>query len=93
MPRPRQVTPKVHLHIKIDADLRDKLDREVWSELEQRIPAGALQRFIEERLREYFSFRKLEVGNYILGGTTIYGDAATLELLHEIVIEHNKMER
>lgn len=93
MPRPRQVTPKVHLHITISADLRDRLDREVWSALEQRIPAGALQRFIEERLREYFSFQKLEVGDYLLGGTTIYGDAATLELLREIIIEHNKTEK
>jgi hypothetical protein len=93
MPRPKQVIPKVHLHIKIDADLRAKLDKAVWSELEQRIPAGALQRFIEERLREYFSFQKLEIGNYLIGGTTIYGNAATLELLREILIEHNKTER
>jgi len=93
MPRLKQVIPKVHLHIKIDADLRAKLDKAVWSELEQRIPAGALQRFIEERLREYFSFQKLEIGNYLIGGTTIYGNAATLELLREILIEHNKTER
>lgn len=92
MPRPKQITPKVHLHITISADLREKLDKAVWSELEQRIPAGALQKFIEERLREYFSFQKLEVGNYIIGGKTVYGDAATLELLRELLVEYNETE-
>lgn len=92
MPRPKQIIPKVHLHITISADLREKLDKAVWSDLEQRIPAGALQKFIEERLREYFSFQKLEVSNYILGGRTVYGDPDTLELLRNFMNEHNRTE-
>jgi hypothetical protein len=90
MPRPRHIIPKAHLHITMSADLREKLDNAVWSELEQRIPAGALQKFIEERLREYFSFQKLEVGNFLLGGKTLYGDADTLELLREFLTTHNE---
>ncbi len=92
MPRPKQITPKVHLHITLSADLGEKLDKAVWSELEQRIPAGALQKFIEERLREYFSFQKLEVGNYIIGGRTVHGDAATLELLRKLLTEYAETE-
>lgn len=88
MPRPRQIVPKVHLHITISSELRAKLDEAVWSELEQRIPAGALQRFIEDRLREYFSHGKLEVGDYLIGGSVIYGDPSTLELLRELLAEH-----
>lgn len=92
MSRPKQITPKVHLHITLSAELREKLDKAVWSEVEQRIPAGALQKFIEERLREYFSYDKLEVGDYLLGGDAVYGNARTLDMLRTALVEHNYVE-
>jgi hypothetical protein len=92
MPRPKQITPKVHLHITISADLRKKLDKAVWSELEQRIPAGALQKFIEERLREYFSQEKLDTSQYILGGGVVCGESATLEMIRDFLTEYAETE-
>jgi len=83
MPRPKLLTPKAHLHITIDAMLREQLDSAVWFDLEGKIPAGALQKFVECRLREYFSQAELNLGEYILGAGTVFGGEHTIKLLKE----------
>jgi hypothetical protein len=81
MARPRKLTPSVHLHIKLEAHLREQLDKAVWSDLEGRIPAGSLQRFIEARLREYFSEQRLNLESLVLGAGVVSGSPATITAL------------
>lgn len=90
MPRPKLLTPKAHLHITIDAMLREQLDRTVWSEVEGKIPAGALQKFVECRLREYFSQAELNLGEYVLGAGTVFGGEHTIKLLKEYLTKGNR---
>ena len=81
MPRPKNLTPNAHLHITIEARLRSRLDQAVWSDLEGRIPAGGLQRFIEARLREYFHDQRLDLRHWILGADVVSGSPATIAAL------------
>ncbi|MBK9446345.1 MAG: hypothetical protein IPO00_09745 [Betaproteobacteria bacterium] len=81
MARPKQLTPNAHLHITIDAKLRERLDQAVWSDLEGRIPAGGLQRFIEARLQEYFSDERVDLGALVLGAGVVSGSPATIAAL------------
>jgi hypothetical protein len=87
MPRPKLLSPKAHLHITIDGRLREQLDRAVWSEVEGKIPAGALQRFVENRLREYFAQAELDISEYVLGADVVRGNATSLSALKEYLEE------
>lgn len=53
-PRPKPIRPS-HLHVMIPEDLRARLDLYLWSNLEGRVPKGAYQKFISERIIEFFS--------------------------------------
>jgi len=81
MPRPKHLTPKSHLHITLDAELRAKLDATVWSDLEGKIPAAALQRFIEARLREYFTDVRVDLAGMVLGAGVVSGSPGTITAL------------
>jgi hypothetical protein len=61
MPRKPNIIPSIRLGTTIPEDLRAKLDLYLFSEIEGRVPQGAYQRFICERIREFFN--KLEQSN------------------------------
>ena len=50
--RPAHVTPAVSRHIRIPAGLATELDLHLYSEVEGRIPYGALGEFITQACRE-----------------------------------------
>lgn len=54
MPRPKNVTPTVSLHTAIPQDLYLKMNLYLYSPSELQIPRGAIQRFICDRIREFF---------------------------------------
>ena len=55
MARPSRVIPSVNKNIAIPQDLCARLELELYSELEGRIPFGAQAKFFEQLLREHFA--------------------------------------
>lgn len=57
MKTPKIIRPsKLTLHL--PEDVRAKLDLHLYSEVEGRIPFGAYQRFLSERINEYFAQKR-----------------------------------
>lgn len=54
MRRPSIIRP-VPLTTAFPEDIRAKLDLYLWSESEQRVPKGAYQKFLVERIRAFFT--------------------------------------
>lgn len=54
MPRPRKTVRTVYKNIGLPEDLVLKIDLELFSDLEGRIPLGAQQRFFTKLVREHF---------------------------------------
>lgn len=55
MARPRKVVRTIFKNIAIPEDLVARLELELYSELEGKIPFGAQQEFFSKLLREYFA--------------------------------------
>jgi hypothetical protein len=58
--RPASVLRPIKLTMVLPEDIRARLDLYLYSEVEQRIPHGAYQRFFVERIKEFFA--RLESG-------------------------------
>jgi hypothetical protein len=59
--RPPDILRPVRLHTTLPEDLHAKLTLYLFSESEQRVPKGAYQRFICERIIEFFNNRETKV--------------------------------
>lgn len=84
MPRPRNASPSRKLHVALPGDVWPKLDLFLHSEVEQRIPFAAYQKFLVERVREFFNRASLDLALYfpeMPPGTIVYGPRAVIELL------------
>lgn len=55
MARPKQTTPSVFKNIALPEPLAAKLDIELFSDLEGRIPTGAYKEFFSALLEQYFA--------------------------------------
>lgn len=54
MGRPRKTIRPVPLNISLDEDVAAKMELELWSELEQKVPHGAKRDLINKLLRSHF---------------------------------------
>lgn len=54
MPRIKQVTPSIDKHIHLPAELVARVELELFSELEGKVPFGAWQQFITKLIKEHF---------------------------------------
>lgn len=61
MPRPKNARPSRILNLALPADIGARLDLFLYSEAEQRIPFAAHQRFISDRVREFFATESLDL--------------------------------
>ena len=61
--RPNVVPPQL-LNLSLPLDVHSKLTLHLYSELEQRVPHGAYSRFIQERIREYFEHKQLDLASW-----------------------------
>ena len=61
MPKAKATEPNHLLKAWISAELKGRLYLQLHSEIEGRIPHGKISEFIEERLREFFSWRVLDL--------------------------------
>ena len=66
MARPPSIIPKKHLHTTLPHDIAARLDLFLWSEVEGRVPSGAYQEFLCDRIREFFDQRKLDLAPFLL---------------------------
>ena len=54
MPRPKAIVPGVSLHIVLPAELHARMELDLWSPAEQRIPFNAKGKLIAKLLREHY---------------------------------------
>lgn len=93
MPKPKQLVPYRHIHTTIPKPLSDRLDLFLWSDLEQRVPQGAFQQFLIDRLNQFFNHRTLDIAPYVgctPGVHLIQGPVETLRLLQQAFINQSK---
>jgi len=64
--RPNPI-PSVQLNVALPLDVHTRLSAHLYSELEQRVPFGAYQRFLVELIRERFDGRSLDLAPFIAG--------------------------
>lgn len=62
MPRKPAIEPNFELHTTLPARLAARVELLLFSEAEGRVPRGAWQKFLVERLTEYFHHRRVDVG-------------------------------
>lgn len=82
MGRKPNLIPSVQLNVALAQDIHTQLTLHLYSELEGRVPLGAYQAFITERLREYFSDKHLDLAPYFpqvpTGVWTVSGSAEAI---------------
>lgn len=87
MPRPRNVTPSIVLHVSLPGDIGARLNLHLYSEAEQRIPFAAYQRFLVDRVREFFGRQILPLSPYFAGSVPpdsyVYGSPEVIEMLRK----------
>ena len=64
--RPNPV-PSVLLNVALPQTVHAQMTLHLFSELEGRVPQGAYQRFLTERIQEFFKEEPLDLAPYALG--------------------------
>ena len=64
MPRRPSPVPLEHIHCTVPAAEKQRVELLLYSTAEQRVPQGAWQQFILERLREFFDYETLDLAPY-----------------------------
>lgn len=63
MPRPKRAVPNVTKELSLPPDLVARVDLELYSELEDRVPHGAWQKLLAELLNSWLA-RRDEIRNW-----------------------------
>lgn len=59
------VEPSIATNLHLPETVRTRLDLILYSEVEQRVPKGAYQRFFLERLQEFFTTKSMDISAHI----------------------------
>ena len=85
MPREYQVDRPTKITLKLPESVRDRLYLFLYSEVEERIPQGAIQEFFMAQIREYFDHRSIDLATLVPGVPSgvfaVSGTAASLKVL------------
>lgn len=65
MPRPPAIIPNRHVHTTLPPELATRLELFLFSEAEQRVPKGAMQQFLIQRISEFFSHRSVDLSPFL----------------------------
>lgn len=84
MPNRKSPVPKTPLKLRIAMDLRAKLDLQLLSDLEGRVPYGEYTSFFEARLREHFESDYIILAPFGLEGI-VKGPARVIAGLRELL--------
>jgi hypothetical protein len=90
MARHADIIRPVKLTTTLPEDVRTKLDLFLFSDLEGRIPKGAYQTFLVDRIRDFFDSRSLDIGTFagLPTSAVVRGSPETIALL-EVLLRRN----
>ena len=86
MSRRPNTIPSVMLNVALPQPVHTRLTLHLFSELEGRVPLGAYQRFLSERIEEFFRRRHLDLAPWAgtdPGTFIVSGDQLTLAVLEQ----------
>lgn len=69
MARRPNTIPSVMLTTALPMNLHAKLTAHLYSELEQRVPFGAYQKFFCEKIQQHFGEKELDLAPYVKGAS------------------------
>ena len=94
MRRPDVIRP-IKLTTTLPEDIRVKLDLHLFSDLEDRVPKGAYQKFLIERIQEFFDSRPLDVGSLcgLPSSAVVRGSPATIQFLETCLTTNDYFKR
>lgn len=84
MPRHKSLNPSASLNVHFESSLKAKLDALLYSELEERVPHGAYQRFFNLFLTQALLHKALDLAPFIgtnPGEAIVRGDPGAIERL------------
>lgn len=88
VPRRPDTDRPVRLTTSLPESVRAPLDIFLWSEVENRVPKGAYQTFIIERIQEFFGWSRVDLEPYGLAGHVRGPKEACTTLEHALTIYH-----
>ena len=86
--RPPLTRPSRPLKVHLDEELAARMDLELVAPLEGKVPWGAYQRFLNERLREYFLTERLDLASFVSvepGTEVVRGSPEAIERLKTLI--------
>ena len=94
MRRPDVIRP-IKLTTTLPEDIRGRLDLHLYSELEDRVPKGAYQRFLIERIQEFFDSRPLDIGELcgLSTSAVVRGSPSVIKLLEQLLTTGDYFKR
>lgn len=81
MPRRPELDRPSPVEISLPESVRVRLDLHLFSDLEGRVPQGAYKRFFVERLREFFEWKRLDLGE----GVFVAGPPAAIARIERLL--------
>lgn len=82
MPRKPETDRPIDLHLTLPESVHGRLTLFLHSELENRVPKGAFQRFFLERIRDFFDSKRLDLAPYgFPQGYEIWGQRDMIDAL------------
>lgn len=85
MSRPPNIHRPIKLTTTIPENIRAQLDLHLWSTVEGRVPQGAYQTFLCDRIREFFLFKRFDTGLGI-----VQGPPAAIDLVRRLIIKQSE---
>ena len=88
MTRRRNIIPSVVINLALPLNVHSRMTLHLYSELEGRVPFAAYQRFLSERIMEYFDSERLDVSELAglpPGSSVISGPPAAIAALRSIL--------
>lgn len=90
MPAPRSLIRTQLLHISVPEPDLARLQLHLYSPLEQRVPKGAYQSWLVQRIREFFGWKALDLAPWAdspPGAFVLHGEPAAIEALRKTLTE------
>lgn len=88
MPRTKAVESNTLLKAWVSPELKGKLYLHLTSAVEGRIPLGKISEFVSERLREYFSWKTLDLSAFGKPGFFVKGPPAMVDELQRMLADY-----
>lgn len=88
MARPRNITPSTELRLTLPEDWRSKLDSQLYSEVEGRVPHAAYKTFFVARIREFLTWRGLDLAPFTgaqAGSLIVRGEPEAIRTLEDLL--------